>query len=256
MTDNLLGSGTDDTPQLDPNKDYLQELIGPGGKFHDPDEKVALQKLARGKVESDSYVPILTSRLDALRDDYLKLKNEAATGQTLKEMLDQYSEKVKFTSSEQPKANEMQMTPSYDPKEVESLVSNKILQHEQKVKEDANFNLVKAKLTEAYGDNYKNIVSKQSQELGLTDEEVNSLARKNPKLFIKTFDLDAPKNSETFQSPIASQRRNDNFAPRTEKRNWAYYEEMRVKDPTKYHSPKIAIQMQDDAIALREDFYK
>ena len=50
-------------PVVDPNKNYLEELVGEGKKFKDP---VAL---ARSKVESDRHIAKLESELKAIRTD-------------------------------------------------------------------------------------------------------------------------------------------------------------------------------------------
>src|SRR3990167_9931986 len=90
MTDeNLLNPDTtDDSVQLDPDTDYLKLLTGPGGKFYDPDEKMALQKLSRGKYEADAFIPILEKRLDEIRKDYVKTREENIAGAKLQELLD------------------------------------------------------------------------------------------------------------------------------------------------------------------------
>jgi hypothetical protein len=49
--------------------------------------------------------------------------------------------------------------------------------------------------------------------------------------------------------------RSDSFAPKSDKRTYSYYENMRKTNPNLYLDPKISIQMDKDAQALGEAFF-
>ena len=259
MTDeNLLNPDTtDDSVQLDPNTDYLKLLTGPGGKFYDPDEKMALQKLARGKYEADAFIPILEKRLDEIRKDYVKTREENIAGAKLQELLDklELNQQLASRNDNTLEPNEDNKKPSVDLKDVESLVSSKIQEHEKNRLEQENFNKVKVKLQERLGANYKNVLKEQSDSLGLTDEDVNLMARKNPNLFFKTFDLNVNLDKDLFQSPPKTERLGSFSPSGKEKRTWSYYLKLKEKDPLAWLDKKIAIQMEKDAQALGKDFY-
>jgi len=257
MTNNLLDQPSD-KETIDPNKDYLAELIGPGGKFYDANEKVALQKLARGKVEADIHIATLEPRLDELREDYLKARNENVTGAKLQELLTKL-ETAQLASREQNQnSNEVnkENPDQLDPARFKSLITEEFSQLRNQEREDANFSQVQGKLIGKYGNNYASVLKDQQKALGLSDEEVNSMARKNPSLFSKTFDLDTPTEKNSFQSPMQNQRINNSYTPNSnQKRTLSYYKELRKKDPTVYYDPKIAVQMDKDAIALGKEFF-
>ena len=80
------------------------------------------------------------------------------------------------------------------------------------------------------------------------------MARTNPNLFFKTFDVGSTKSQETFQSPPASALQGYT-PPKNQKRTLSYYQELRKKDPMIYYDPKIAVQMDKDAQALGKDFF-
>lgn len=245
--ENLLG--VEDQPQPDPNKDYLTELVGEGKKFKDA------KALAEGKFQSDNYIKVLEKRLDAMRDDYLKMRDDNITRARLEDLVDQVT-KQRQASSETTRANEDQNQPKYNPKEVESLVSNKIQEYESTKKQTENFNLVADKLQQRYGNNYKEAVKKQIDELGITEQDLNDMARKTPKVLIRTLGLDREPSNDPFFSPPSSQQRSDSFAPsKTPQRTWAYYEDLRKKDKALYFDRKTAIQMQKDALELGDKFY-
>jgi len=142
--------------------------------------------------------------------------------------------------------------PEYDPKQIESLVSQKLVEHETVKKQTENFNLVRNKLTERFGENYQPSLTKQMQDLGLTKEFVDELARNHPKVLFKTLGLDQEPQREPFQAPTRTQQA---FAPTGEKkRTWSFYQQMRRENPKLYHDPKTVVQMHNDAIRLGEDF--
>jgi hypothetical protein len=246
--DNLLNE-KDDQPVIDEGKDYLAELVGEDKKFKDA------QALAKGKAFSDAHIALLERRFDELSEDYKRLKKDADAGARLQELLDKMENQPQHTTSREPtvNSNEVNTKPALGLDEVESLVSSKIQQHEQTRRERENFAKVEALLKERLGSNFKAILKEKSTSLGLTDDEVNTMARKNPNLFSKTFDLDA-KPQESFQAPP---RNSSTFTPKgSQKRGWSYYQDLKKKDPTAWMQPKVAIQMLKDAQEMGEkEFY-
>jgi len=256
MTESLLDGNTD--PVIDENIDHLAELTKPGAKFDRTkyaSEQDMHKAIAKGKYEADVYIPHKNRLYDELRDDYLKLKDDYNAGPKLQELVDQLANKQLTSSNANLKANEVtDVKPTLDPKEMETLISSQIQKHEQQRKEQDNYNSVKAKLTERFGSNYKNVIKEQVQDLGLTDEDINILARKSPKAFFNTLGLDREESKDSFQSPPRSNQRNDNFAPNTQKRTWAYYQKMRKESPELYTQPKTQLQLMKDASELGKDF--
>lgn len=242
MTDLL--SGTEDQPALDPNKNYLDEYVGEGKKY-----KTAAE-LAYSKAHADMTIALRNRELDQLRADYLKEKEQNNTGETLKALMDQL--KASGSSSyPNPPANEAPPS-TFDPKQLDSLVSSKIMEHETTRKQEENFKSVQDKLIERHGPGYKEVLNKQMLELGLSAEDINSMARKQPQVFVRTFGLDTKPIGEKFQTPMES---NLGFAPSTgPKRTWTYYQEIRKNQPTVYHDQKTQQQMMADYARLGETF--
>ena len=244
MNDNLLNDDQEIT--IDPNKNYLEELVGDGKKFK------SLEDLARGKYESDLYIRNKEKAFDDLSKDYLNLSSEYKARASLEEVIDKLSNQ-KLASSDL--ANEDTNKPVYDPKEIESLVSSKIQEHELTKKQQDNFNIIRNKLKERFGENHQKVLREQMERLGLTEEFTNDLAKKHPSVFIKTFGLDEQQNREdSFQAPMRSNQRSDSFAPRTNARTWSYYQKMKRDNPTLYLNPKTQVQMHKDAVDLGDAF--
>lgn len=256
MNDTLLA----DQPltEADDNADYLTELTKPGAKFDRtkyPSEADMYKAIAKGKAFADRQVDFKNQEYDKLREDYIKATEQIKTTKTLEEMLDQMAKKP--SSSETTlTANESVMNqPIYNPKEVEDLFEQKFREKTVQQTQTQNFNFVKEKLIESYGPNYQAHVKAQIEDLGISDQEFTALAKTNPKLIVRTLGLDQQRQDDGFQTPPRSTVRTDNFAPKgAAKRDWAFYEKMRVNDPKLYTNQKTQVQMHQDAIALGDAF--
>jgi len=143
------------------------------------------------------------------------------------------------------------------PEEIDALVSQRVSEqlsaHQKTLKQQENLSLVQAKLKEHFGEEYQSVYKQRLDNLGLSREYADELAKTHPQVFLKTFELDATKNVNTTTLPRSQQRPNS-FSPSSPKRDWNYYQEMKKANPKMYLDPKIAVQMHDDAIALGDAF--
>lgn len=237
----------DDHVQIDPNKNYVEELVGEGKKFK------TIEDLARGKFESDMYIDHFKQRHDELRDDYKRLKSEYEAGPALKELVDQLKNSQQSRNDDTHVEKE-DKSDTFDLTQIENLIQNKIASTKQQEREEQNFAMVQSRLMEQYGPQYQNALKQQITELGLTTDFVNDLARKHPKVLFRTLGLDGKTPSEQFQAPPQSMVRSDPFTPNSPKRTWSYYEKMRKEKPAQYFDPKIQDQMFKDAVALGDAF--
>lgn len=242
----LFDQNDDVTQQLDQNKNYLEELVGEGKKFKTNED------LARGKAEADLYIQTVNRRADELRQDYLKLRDEANAQAKLQELIDRLENSNNRQPPQLPEDN-LERQPTFDPNKLDSLIEEKILKTEAARKATTNYNQVQTKLKEQFGNNYQSILQEQMNKLDLTIEDINSLARKSPTAFFNTLGLNQSQQESLLTPPRSSQ--STGFKPQSkEKRTWSYYENLRKANPKLYYDPKIANQMHDDAIALGQEF--
>lgn len=239
-------------PMIDESKDYYAELTGPGGKFYDPDENVAKRKLGRAKTESDLYVKSLTDRLDELREDYTKLREENNAVPRLQELIDQISAQRTTTSDLPPAERETQ--PAIGQAEIESLVSSKMQEFQNSQRQQTNFGKVQSTLEQKYGDNYKSIVKSKLQELGLSGDHIDALAKTSPQAALRLLGVEEQSRDGGFQPPVRSTLGSDNFSPTANKRTWNYYQKMRREQPDLYRNPKTQVEMHKDYEALGTAF--
>lgn len=245
MTDLFLQQNPLSPEPLDPNKKYFEELVGEGRKFKDPEE------LAKGKFQSDSYIKILETRIDQAREEFTKAQDELKTRAELSKLIDQLKANPPTPIPQPPeKVNE----PMFDPTKLDSIFDQKFSSYEKQKREAANAELVQNKIKEKFGVNYAPSLEKVAQDIGLSKEDVNEMARTKPAALIKALGLDAPPPQ--VQNPIQSPFRSESFRPTGgQKRDWNYYQDLRKKDPQAWFDPTIAVQMQEDAIAQGASFY-
>lgn len=246
MTD-LFSGGNNQTPPPS-DKDPMEVLTGPGGKFdrskYQSDEDM-YKAIARGKVESDVLIEDFKRRQDELRTDYENVMQQNKAGQRMEELLAKFEQQQ---SSNTP--SETEPPKEFDLSKIEELVNSRLTQHEQAKLEDANARKVEAKLIEHFGSNYQAALKQQVDAMGLDKDFVNGLARKHPEVLFRTLGI-GDRKTESFQAPPQSSQ---SFTPQTQERTWSYYQKIREKDPRAYHSPKIQDQMYKDALALGDRF--
>lgn len=225
-------------------KSYKELLVGEGKKFKDDEQ------LAKGKYESDAYVKVLEKRIDDLRDDYLKMRDESQARAKLEDLIDQLESKSTTEPTQQPAA-QRETKPIEKPIDLDALVERKLSEKEQARQSQANLEIVRAKVKERFGENTE-AFEQRIQTSGLTDKDLIDLSRRSPNAALSVLGLNETSR-ESFQAPPPNSR---TFKPVTDKkRTWSYYQEMKKSNPKLYLDPKIATEMHDNALALGNSFY-
>jgi len=219
-----------DVDQTQDNKNYLSDLVGEGKKFKTPEE------LAKGKYFADAAISI----------------EEINARESLEELLGQLKQQD-LTSSKNTPAKEVSTKPMIDQTEMESLISSRIERHEKQKTEEANLAQVRSKLKEQYGDKVSDVLKSKMNELSVSEEDINAMAKKNPNLFFNSLGLNQ-QTREGFQAPPRSAIRSQDFKPSTEQRTWAWYKS-KYKNRDFVTNKDINVQMAKDAADLGEAFY-
>lgn len=236
--------------KTDPNKNYLEELVGEGKKFKSPED------LARGKYESDNYITILQQRFDELREDHTRLRDENAAKARMEEILTKLDTKIQdrdTTDDANDKKPDAGNSLQFDPKQIEDLVTSKLTEREVQRKQEENFNQVRDKLREQYGENYASVLEDQINEMGLTKDFFNDLARNHPSVLFKTLGLDQTAQKQSYSPPPRNAMTFKPSAPK--KRTYSYYQNLRKENPKIYFDRQTAIQMHNDAQEQGEAFF-
>lgn len=244
MTENILG----DKPENEP-KNYLEALVGPGGKFYRENREEALEALAKGKWEADQVIPLQNRRMDELREAYLRVDEENKTKDQLETLIAQYQG---LASTKQPSGKE-ETQPAVKIDDLRNIAAEEFTKLKRQDYEQNNLSSVQAKLKEQLGENYATVVRERIREIGLTEQDFHDWAKRSPKAVLNAIGIDEkPRQQETFQSPPSTQR---TFKPVTEqKRTWTYYQELKKANPKIYYDKAIMNQMLEDREKLGAEF--
>lgn len=242
MADSLL-----DDVKVDNTVTEREELLN---KWKDKSK----EEILAAKVESDLFIKTQNARFDNIRNDYLKLREEADATASLKDLIAR-QEQLLANPDNKPVIPQTEETkPSLKSEDIEAMLEQKLSQREKTSKQTENFNFVKAKLKEQFGDKASEVLKQRMDTLGLDQAFTDDLAKTHPAVFLRTFGLDEVQRQTQDVSPPRSSQRQNQFAPMVQKRDWNYYQELNKRDPRAYLDPKIAIQMHNDAIELGDAF--
>ena len=261
FNDNYVPS--DKISSIDPDKDYLEALVGEGKKFSSAED------LARGKAESDEFITQLLSEKQEVED---KLR-ESVTIEMLMEQLKTPTPVSNIENANMDQSN--QNTPNLDENNPansknDSLTSERITELvEQKLQErttqstrEANLTKVNNTLRESFGDKASEILRTLSQDNGMSIEALKEMACTSPQVVLnlaqqKVPKEEAPKQADLFAntSPRSTNVDTRQNNPASGVKNKAYYQQMRKTDRAKYHSPEIIAEEHRQAIALGDEFY-
>jgi len=232
----------EDNDQTDP-VEYVRK------KFNLAADAVVDPILAKSKLESDNYIKMMEKQKDELAESYLKLKADYEARAKLEEIADQLASRESATN-----LNANTTKPTIDPQEIEKLLDSRLSAYEKKKKADENLKIVKDQLREKLGSNYANTLRSKMDELDLSEAEMDALAARSPKAFMKTIGLDETPKRDPFQSPMPSTYKSDNFSKKEEVRNWDYYQKLKETNPRAWLDPKVQTQMYHDAQKLGASF--
>lgn len=217
-------------------------------KFKMAPEAVVDPALAKSKYEADEYIKMLTLQKDEMREMYMQQKAQYDARASLEEMIDKIPSRDTATT---PPATTQ---PSTDLATMKKMMADELASYEKKKTADANLKYVKDQLREKLGSNFASTLRNKMDELDLTPEEMDALAARSPKAFMRTFGLDTPVPKQNFQTPMASSTRTTEFKPTTQERNWDYYKELKRTNPTAWLDAKVQQQMYDDSQRLGDRF--
>ncbi len=247
--DNLLDDKSE--PAFDETKNYFEDLVGEGRKFKDEKE------LAKSKVLGDLYIKDIVRQKDELANSYIELKAQYDAQAKLVDLVDRIGDQKRTNNDDT--LNVIKNVPdnSIDLDSLDKRFEQLLSKREKVQIENENLKRSQKMLKEGLGDNYVNVIRSRIDDLELSEEDINTLAKRSPKTLARALGIELEQKSNTpnmFQSPSVSQRRSDTFKPAVQKRTWSYYQEQKKTNPRIFLDPKIAIQMHDDHIALGSAF--
>lgn len=232
-------TATDQVEQIDPQKDYLAELVGEGKKFADT------QALARGKAEADAMIKRMIAEQAALRTELERRK-------AMEDLVKQLSEvNAQQREVETPPPVAPVSPTNQPPVDIQAEIRKVFEQRTQAERENANLELVAKVLEERLGPGFAQVAVQKAREIGVGPQFLDNLSRTQPKAVFKL--LDIPEQVTQTRAPVQTLR----SAPSNgEVKNFAYYDKLRKEKPQVYNSLAIHKEMMANLEALGpEAFY-
>ncbi len=240
---------------LDPQKDYLAELVGEGKKFKDA------SALAYSKAQSDAFIAQLQREAAELREDLSKRK-------TMEEVLANLQNTPNQPNGGTPPAGGSENNSSaLNEETINRLIQDRVLATIQSTEAErnakVNVELVKNTLVNTWGNEYVSKLEAATQELGLSKDFVTNLARTQPKVLLKLVGAEGtqPKQEANIFSPSTAgvvsaglTARNSSSLPEQER--YSYWQKVRSENPSLYHSPAAAKARFEAAKKHGEAFFK
>ena len=260
MDENIFTTDTQDSgitdfrPEVDPSKNYLEELVGEGKKFKSPEE------LARGKYEADQFIKSLLREKDELREELLKSK----TVEDLLSKLEAKGNNVNgmTTDNNQLQENRANESQSIDLASIKADIKRELEAEREAASQEARLKEIQTKLIEQHGsvDAARSFINNKARELNISTEQLLSIAKTSPKVFFNAVGLSegtAAKRTNDFFGTPTTVNTSGLGAPKWtgDHKPMSYYQDLKQKDFKAYLSPKTQLQMHKDAMAIGEAFF-
>jgi predicted ATP-dependent endonuclease of OLD family len=249
MSDQTLFEQTEPN-EIDPEKDYTEELVGEGKKFSD------FKGLARSKVEADRHINNLEKELAELREDLsarVQVADLVKELQTLRNTQTEGNPDPMSNPDNTNSAENDQITSD----DIEKLVTSKLTEREAERQRNSNYESVKNTLTQAWGDSVAAKLKQAANDLGMTPAELDEFAKSRPKAFLRAVGADQPKREDSgslfTQGDVSSAKFSGS---NSSNKNYAYFNKIRKEDPARYHSRAVQAEMHREAARQREKFYE
>lgn len=226
----------------------FETLVGEGKRYKTQDE------LAKAAYEKDRFIEQLKSENKEAADKIAEDQKQLLKLQTVEEIYK--SLKTGNTPPVEPKTTQTNegTPPAISEVDIEKLLEDKLKNFENQKSAQQNLNDVNQVLGQKFGNNASEVVKQRAGELGMSLDELRSMASSKPKAFLSLVGATEVKtqSGQPFSTPTSTVNQS-NTNPN--KRNSAYYEKLKNDNPSLYFSNTTRAQKLKDALALGDDFY-
>lgn len=230
--------------------DVAAELIGEGKKYKD------LSAAAKALLEKDRFIERLKAENaearaslqgEAKMDAFLEKLRAAQNSGTASTSAYQQGE----PSTNQNNTNNQTPSKALTVEEVQKLMEDR----ERTAAEQRNLDSSIARVREAFGANYKAVMTAKADELGMPQDYLLNLAKTQPKAFAKLVEVDVAQQGRGT-APASSVNTAALNGKRTGERNNEHYRALRKQvGDAEFFKPKIQNQLHMDAQRLGEAFF-
>lgn len=223
----------------------LDDWVGEGKKFG------TVEDLVKSYAHSQSHI-------EKIERSYKDLEADLGSRLTVEEMFNKLQttdQATQDTTGESQGSGEETTSFETLTKQVETSIDSKFNEFRSKLEQDRNEELVSNTLKQRFGDEASSKLEAKARELGRSMQEVQTLARQDPKLFLSMFP-EKPSGSGQMTQTGSVSTEHANFSSSKSTRNHAYWTKLRRENPRDYYTPKMQNLLQSDAVEQGDEFYK
>ena len=230
-----------DTDQIDQDpKATLAKKFGDG-------TTIDVDKLATAKLEADNFIK-------QIERENAELRKEVSSKATIDEIMTQIRELAPKPPVSQQQPQAPQTPGSGTPEELETVVTTLLAKRQAEDRARTNRDLVEQKVLEKWGADAQLNLNKKAKELGVSLAYLQQIATDSPSAFFTLTGL----NTVAAPAPITPAPRSG-FQPPAQadsgKRTKAYYDRLKVTNPTEYLKKSTQQQYYKDAMSMGQAFF-
>lgn len=233
----------EETPQEKPES--IEDFVGEGKKY------ASVEEAAKANIHAQGFIEQLKRENEGMREDIERLQREAEKGRTLEEV----EQRLAGRMATQKTTEESQGPSAQD---IETLLETRIgerlpeylKEFQSRQTAEQNEAVVSEQLRQRYGEKAKEALGERAKELGMSLDDMRSLAQRSPKAVLGLF----PESSRV--TPATKGSVNTEAVTGSGERSNQYYSNLRRENPKEYWSPRVQQQMFQDRKRLGNEFYK
>ena len=226
------------TRDLERPSSYREALVGEGKKFKSDED------VARSAWEKDNvFIPKILDENKQLRKE---LQERANLEQLVNQLKNQSASNQQPTGGgerqdENPGHNNSNATAAPSKEEIAALVKSVVTEEKTQDARTRNIESCVSALKDLYGESYQSSVRARAKELNLTDDYLDNLAATSPKALLA---LLAPSQSKIdVRAPRSSVLSSPSSTRQSGGKDWAYYQDLRRKDPSRFYSAEVQLEI-------------
>jgi len=254
--------GSPEKNETNQSGSVYESLVGEGKKYKDN------EALAYSRMEADSFIETLKREQREKEAEIARLHKELQARISLEEAVGkitagpgsnaQTSNQSNTNGGESNAIGGSGTKSGLSAEEAEKLFEKKLLQTQQELIQAQNLSAVDNELTKAWGPDKEIKLRTKAAELGLTEAQVDGIAKSNPKAFLAMFGLatiqeSKPTNVTPPRTSAIGVSGVSKVTPGV--KNQAYWDAMRQSNPSLYFSKDMTIQRHRAAQELGDSFF-
>lgn len=241
---NNVFAGNTDADTLDREQAELDQLRD---KFTLQDGSVDIEALIKKAYNADKHIP-------KIEGENANLRKELDQRLTYEDLMDKINARQQSTSNQGDNLGEEdnQSGKVLSEADIEKKMDAVFTRKQQEATRLSNTRMAAQELAKVWGQDYVPKLRERARELELSEAYLEQLARDNPKGFLNVV---LPKGLDTsvpsYTPPSSSVR--STTSTNSNKKNYAYYQNIRKTDPKKYDM--LVREMHEEAHKQGEAFY-